>query len=174
MDLWCSILTERLALLDKKGGTDPAHAPDRRARRQAARKSGCSSDKDSDLYINLVTTHPEEGRRFSRRATPHKGHLATYLGRQKLPRYPDCIVLFYTNPLHAEALLYRNYRLEDFSQHYGPRGTDKVRDYNKQMALKLPNHHFSGEDPITVFNFLIRFVREANIRKMSEIQLLLA
>lgn len=36
------------------------------------------------------------------------------------------------------------------------------------MALKLSGHHIFSEDPIIVIDLLTRFVREANILKMSE------
>lgn len=45
-----------------------------------------------------------------------------------------------------------------------------VRDYIKRMALKLSNHHFSGEDLIMVIDFLSRFVRDENIQEIFEAQ----
>lgn len=38
------------------------------------------------------------------------------------------------------------------------------------MNLQVMDCHFSGEDPIVVIDFLVRFVRKENIQKMSEVQ----
>lgn len=42
------------------------------------------------------------------------------------------------------------------------------------MALKLSDHHFLGEHPIMVIDFLTRFAREANIQEISKAQALVA
>lgn len=78
------------------------------------------------------------------------------------------------NPLYVEAVSYCTYRLANKFQHLSPRRTSKIRDYIKQLALKLSRHHFSGVDSIIVLDFLIQFVRKANIQKMSKAQALVA
>ena len=65
---------------------------------------------------------------------------------------------------------YRTYRLNDHRQKRGSKSTGKVRDFIKRMDLKMKAHHFDGNDPIRVLDFLARLKREFNIQEMSEAQ----
>lgn len=46
----------------------------------------------------------------------------------------------------------------------------RVRNYTNQMAHEVPKHHFSGEGPVMVVDFVTGSVREANIREICEAQ----
>lgn len=72
------------------------------------------------------------------------------------------------------ALSCRAYRLKDVSQHHSSRPTGQVREYITQIALKLAEHNFSGEDLIMAIEFLTRFVRKAGIQEVSEARRLVA
>ena len=78
------------------------------------------------------------------------------------------------NPLYDRLLSYRLYRLRDTSQSRSSRATAKVKDFIKRMELKLKDHYFSGEDPVLVLDFLVRFCKEADTQGMSEAQAYLA
>lgn len=172
MDLRFSRLAEQLGTLEQKNSTGTAHASGPKKRRLPSKKSGYPLNTDSALLKKSPTTDSKKGLRRSRRATHHRLHLATNLGRGKRLRYSRLKELHPTNALYSEALSHRTYQLKEVSQHRSSRGKDKVPDYIEQMALKLSIHQFSWEDPITVVDIQTRFVREANTQEMSEAQCL--
>lgn len=51
-----------------------------------------------------------------------------------------------------------------------PKSTADIRVHIKKSSLILKNHTFDGTDPVRVFNFLARFVSDADLLSMSEAQ----
>ena len=54
------------------------------------------------------------------------------------------------------------------------RATAEARTHIKNLRLTMNKHAFYGSDPIKIFDFLTRFVNEANILAMSEAQAFIA
>ena len=79
-----------------------------------------------------------------------------------------------TNLLFRSLLSYRTYRLGDLSDPRTPRGNSKIKDRITRLELPMRCHTFDGRDPIHVLDFLARFVREADMLKMSEAQACIA
>ena len=52
--------------------------------------------------------------------------------------------------------------------------TFEVKRHLKSLEISLKEHTFSGKDPVTVLNFLTRFVEEADTLEMTEAQALVA
>ena len=45
-----------------------------------------------------------------------------------------------------------------------------MKDFIKRMGITLNERKFDGSDPILIIDFLVRFVKEANVHKLSEAQ----
>ena len=181
VDLRFSRMADRLNELEVPGSyltPKREHTSDRKSKVRRNKKittSDSEHDKgryedpssDEDRRSQPSSSSDEEDNHFrSRRDTRNR--------KSKGAKYPGLKELSPTNSLYKDALSYRSYRLEDTSQRRTSRETGKVRDYIKRMDIKLKQHHFTGEDPIMVLDFLARFVREANIQEMSEAQAFLA
>ena len=69
---------------------------------------------------------------------------------------------------------YRSYRLRNTTDMRTSRDTAEVRIHIKNLNLTLKNHTFDGNDPIKIFDFLSRFVNEADMLNMSEAQAFIA
>ena len=63
---------------------------------------------------------------------------------------------------------YRYYRLSDIRQTRSALETKLLRDQAKTFQSTFDTTKFSGEDPILVFDFLMKFVEEADILDVSE------
>ena len=65
---------------------------------------------------------------------------------------------------------YRSYRLKRALDTRTSSETTVVRLHIKNLTLTLEKHVFDGIDPIRIFEFLSRFVNEADTLKMTEAQ----
>ena len=63
---------------------------------------------------------------------------------------------------------YRYYRLADIRQTRSAFETKILRDQAKTFQSTFDNTKFSGDDPILVFDFLMKFVEEADTLNVSE------
>ena len=63
---------------------------------------------------------------------------------------------------------YRYYRLSDIRQTRSALETKLLRDQAKTFQSTFDTTKFSGEDPILVFDFLMKFVEEADTLNVSE------
>lgn len=133
----------------------------------------------TDDESQLSSSESEYGSRRRRKDSRHRHHASSSKSyssmvsihrRKPGPRFETLREIVPTNPLYKKVMSYRTYRLARRDQDRSSRETGKVRDFIKRMDIKLSAHHFSGEDPIMVLDFLARFTREANIQEMSEAQ----
>ena len=69
---------------------------------------------------------------------------------------------------------YRSYRLRLTTDQRSSRDTAEVRVHIKNLNLTMKSHIFDGNDPIKIFDFLTRFVNEADMLNMSEAQAFIA
>lgn len=70
--------------------------------------------------------------------------------------------------LFYKLLSYRSYKLKNTTDTRSALETTKVRLHLNNLTLTMKNHTFDGNDPIDIFDFLIHFVNEADMLKMSE------
>ena len=63
---------------------------------------------------------------------------------------------------------YRYYRLKDGRSKRSHATSQATRHFIKSMDLTFKEHRFDGSDPILVFDFLTRFVEEADILTLNE------
>lgn len=111
---------------------------------------------------------------LSHRGSRYTRHSSTYLNWKKGTWYLRLKVLKSTSVLDVDTLSYHAKRVEISSQHRTSNGTGKIRNYIERVALKLSRQHFSGEHPMMVIDSLTRFIEEANIWKMTEVQAFIA
>lgn len=97
-----------------------------------------------------------------------------FFQREKGPKYPGLSSLHPSDPLFDRLMSYRYYRLMRTSRTRSSATTGVIRKQIKNLELILKDHKFSGEDPIMVFDFLTRFVEEADTIGMSEGQAFVA
>lgn len=142
--------------------------------RKLAKKKTYLSDTDNALSEDSSLSDSEVESWLSRRVLRHQRHLSTNLGWKKDHSYPGIKKLCLTNPLYVGVGSFCRYSLEDVSHYRSLHGTRKVWNNIKRMALKRSGNHYSGEKPIMIFNFLAKFVREANIQGLLEPQSLIA
>lgn len=79
-----------------------------------------------------------------------------------------------TNPLYRKLTDYRYYRLRIRKTKRSGRETGKVKDHIRRLRVGLDELTFDGKDPILIFEFLSRFVVEANTLRISEAQAFVA
>ena len=78
------------------------------------------------------------------------------------------------NKIFDKLMSYRSYRLKNITDSRSSRSTAEVRIHIKNLSLVLEKHIFDGTDPIRIFDFLSRFVNEADMLSMSEAQAFIA
>ena len=78
------------------------------------------------------------------------------------------------NSLFDKLMSYRSYRLKLTTDVRTSFATSEVRTHLKNLTLTLKSHAFDGDDPILIFDFLTRFVNEADMLGMSEAQAFVA
>ena len=76
--------------------------------------------------------------------------------------------------MYDRLLSYRYCRLRNGKAGVNAAGMIKLRVYIKSLDITMTGHRFDGTDPISVFQFLIYFVTEADKLNMSEGQAYLA
>jgi len=163
--------TSTLSRQSRRGAQPPGGPPSSSSPTSSSSSSSPSEDEEksassSDDYVS------SQRRRRSRRKSSHR-RLSMHF-RKKGPKHPGLRELKPTNPRYDKVLSYRSYRLENISSKRNTRGTATAKRAISKMELKLKEHHFSGNDPIMVIDFLTRLVREANIQGFSEAQMFLA
>ena len=181
-----SELMNRLSRLEKARSDDTGNGGSKRSKRgtkakrggksrQARRKRRDDDEDDPSSYSSSVSSpsdsdgsseSEDDSRRKRRRKSPDSGAKRF---RKRGPRHGNLKPLKATNPLYAELLNYRHYRLEKRSRR-SSRHTPKARHQVKNMGLTMLPHRFTGEDPILVLDFLRRFIGEAEQLAMSEDQ----
>lgn len=97
-----------------------------------------------------------------------------FFSREKGPRYPGLATIKPSDETFDRLLSYRYYRLMRLDATRTSRETLDVKKHLKSLELSLKEHMFSGKDPVTVLNFLTRFVEEADTIGMTEAQALVA
>lgn len=100
--------------------------------------------------------------------------VVTFFEREKGPKHDGLSSLKPSNPLYDRLMSYRYYRLMRTSDRRSSRSTGMLSALLKRMGLTMKEHSFSGDDPIMVFDFLTRFVEEADTLSMSEAQAFVA
>lgn len=79
-----------------------------------------------------------------------------------------------SDPMYHRLLSYFYYLLSDQAQGVNAAGMVNLRTFIKSLDITVKEHHFDGTDPITLFQFLINFVTEADKRNISGAQVYLA
>ena len=155
----------------KKGTKSRKHGKSRASRRgRRQRDDDPSSSSPSSSSSDESSESEDDSLRRRRRRSPVSGAKRF---RERGTRYEDLAPLKATNPLYAELLNYRHYRLKRTSRRRS-KDTAKARHQVKNMGLTLLPHRFTGENPIMVLDFLRRFVSEAEQLAMSEEQAYIA
>lgn len=85
-------------------------------------------------------------------------------------RRPGLKVLKPTNLLYRRLLLYRYYCFRKSSGDRTSRRTGKVREFIRKLGDTLCKYDFTEDDPIQVPEFLSKFIQEAGILRMTEVQ----
>ena len=131
------------------------------------RKAGREDSDDScpeyqEEEDGIATTDDE--------ATPETGF--SFFERQKGPRHPGLSSLKPANPLFDRHMSYRFYRLQRLrpKASNSHRETGQTRGFIKRLEICFKDSYFDGEDPIQILEFLTRFVEEADLLDMSEVQ----
>lgn len=140
---------------------------DRDSENSESVSSDSSGDSDSDSTDSDDSSSSEEDRlsKNRRRRSARK---------KKGPRYPGLKPPPCTNPLYRKLMNYRMYRLKIRKTKRTGHETAKVKDHIKRLKVGMDNLTFDGKDPIMIFDFLSRFVSEANTLEMSEPQAFVA
>lgn len=71
-------------------------------------------------------------------------------------------------------MIYRLYCLRNRKSRRTSQEKGKVRYYINRIELTIKKRRLSGHDPIRVFDFFARFVKEASIPEISEAQVLIS
>ena len=129
--------------------------PKRRGSRSGPSSSSSEASSDSDSSVDELVS---------------RGHDHRLSSRPKGPKYRGLKELRPTNPVFDKLMSYRNYRLTDTTQYRTRHQTGKVWDLIKRLEVTMKDYCFTGGDPILIFEFLNRFVDEADMLDMTEAQ----
>lgn len=88
--------------------------------------------------------------------------------REKGHKHPGLASLRPSDSRFVRLISYRSYRLMDTEGRWTSRATTVVHFHLKRLELSFADNKFSGDDPVMIFNFLTRFVEEAEILGISE------
>lgn len=116
-----------------------------------------SSDEDAEMFT---------GGRYSNRTERFQD--LTFFGRRKGPRHGQLSVIKPSDPAFDRLMNYRYYRLYDTTMIRNADDSKKLREQIKTFQAAFEGTKFSAEDPIMVFDFLTRFVEEADTLGVSE------
>ena len=168
----------------------PATQPNRpRIRRTSARRSALSYYTNQRTPRRHVTpgekdktyqdSSSENDYRDTAYATGHheSSHDATVLPFHARPIGPPHVGLRSIKPANSlfdKLMSYRSYRLKRTIDVRSLFDTTEVRTHLKNLTLTLKSLAFDGDDPIMIFDFLTRFVNEADMLNMSEAQAFVA
>ena len=92
----------------------------------------------------------------------------TFFEREKGPRHMGLKTIKPSNSSFDRLMNYRYYRLKDGRSKRSHATSQATRHFIKSMDLTFKEHRFDGSDPILVFDFLTRFVEEADILTLNE------
>lgn len=134
--------------------------------------SSSSSSSDQSSSEEELSSDPEDSDDNATR--PSRNSAAALSTLRKGPKHKGLKSLRSTNPLYKELLDYRFYRLDRTSHKRSSRQTGKVKGFVDRLRLSMKDILFSGDDAILIFEFLRRFVEEANTNNMNEAQAYLA
>lgn len=165
-------------------GDEEPEIRDKSSRRRRSRRHGTSrrsprhgdsSPSSGSRSSSRSTASSEDSYRRRKRGSRSRnaGRGGVHL-RRKGHRHRHLRVLRPSNHLYDVAVDYRYYRLQRRSSSRSGRETGKVKDHVRRMATAASDLRFDGSDPISVLEFLARFVEEADILEMKESQALLA
>lgn len=135
------------------------------------------SDSSEDWSVSESESSESERDARSRRRRSKKGSQRTpriSVRKTKGPRHEGLKTLPHTHARYKDALSYRTYRLMNTTSERDGRATGRAKDKIKRMHLTLGKHIFDGKDQILILKFLARFVREADVLRMSEAQAFIA
>jgi len=88
--------------------------------------------------------------------------------RKKGPQHEGLNVIKPADPIYDRLLNYRYYRLSDTRQTRSAMETKLLREQTKSFQTSFDKTKFNGEDPVMVFDFLMKFVEEADTLHVSE------
>ena len=130
-------------------------------------RAGYESDTSSEEYLDksYATGHDED--------VPLT-NIVPFHSRPKGPPHVGLRSIKPANRIFDKLMSYRSYRLMVTTETRSSRATAEVRTHIKNLSLTMNQHTFDGSDPIKIFDFLTRFVNEADILAMSEAQAFIA
>jgi len=130
--------------------------------------NGYDSDSSSDgeyLDKSYATGHEEPNVLVN---------ILPFHSRPKGPPHVGLRSIKPANRIFDKLMSYRSYRLMVTTDTRTSRSTAEVRVHVKNLNLTMKKHTFDGSDPIKIFDFLTRFVNEADMLAMSEAQAFIA
>lgn len=138
--------------------------------RGRSKKNRRSGEQDSDDSCPEYQEEEDGIATTDEEATPEAGF--SFFERQKGPRHPGLSSLKPANPLFDRHMSYRFYRLQRIRPKVSnsTRETGQTRGFIKRLEICFKDAYFNGEDPIQILEFLTRFVEEADLLNMSEVQ----
>ena len=101
-------------------------------------------------------------------------NIVQFYSRPKGPPHVGLSLIKAANRIFDKLMSYRSYRVMVTSEMRSSQATTEVRTHIKNLSLTMNHNAFDGSDPIKLFEFLIRFVNEAEILAMSEAQAFIA
>ena len=124
------------------------------------RRYDSSSGSESDDLEDFT-----EDRQYNQQ---EHGQAIPFFARKKGPLHEGITIIKPSDPVFDRLMNYRYYRLADTRQVRSAEDTKRLRDQAKTFQSTFDTTKFSGEDPIMVFDFLMKFVEEADTLNVSE------
>ena len=129
-----------------------------RNRRYDSSSDSESAESDEDPY---QAVHQPQTR-------TERQNVISFFGRKKGPEHEGQVAIKPADPIFDRLMNYRYYRLMDTNQIRYAEESKKLRDQVKTFQATFASTEFSAQDPIMVFDFLTRFVEEADTLGVSE------
>ena len=117
---------------------------------------------DSDSYDEPVMDHEQVY------AEDDTSSSIPFFLRKKGPQHEGLAVIKPADPIYDRLLNYRYYRLADSRQTRSAMETKFLREQTKSFQTSFDKTKFNGEDPVMIFDFLMKFVEEADTLRVSE------
>ena len=97
-----------------------------------------------------------------------------FFSRVKGPKHGSLKSIKPSDVLFDRLMNYRYYRLKRTKGSRSSKHILEVRKHLKSLDITLKEYKFNGQDPILVFDFLSRFVEQADTLRMTEMQAFVA
>ena len=153
----------------------PSRSHKSKSRYSGVRARTCdsnSSSSDDNSYASSKRRFSKKNNRYIEEESSGESEeviAVSFFERKKGPSHPFVETIRPADPLFDRLMNYRYYRLLNRRKNRGDSLFD-LRKYIKALDITLQDYKFDGSDPIMVFDFLTRFVEEADTLNMTEAQ----